>query len=201
MNIDKDLCDLWQRQQPPQTLARDLYARVRRHRRARFLRRAVEVALTVAALGLFVWSIRSGSSSPRLWLLMPYFSVFLMVSWTYILRQQAGERTAASESAAVYATVRQLQIRASLSDLVFAERSAIALLIYALAASIGAFLLMDADWRSAVSVLLLYSMVWYVGTRWLVGRKRRGLHREYRAISRIRSDLSLARKRFRGGSY
>jgi len=185
MDTDEHLRELWQRQQPPQDAVRGLLGRVAHHRRAVIARRALEVILTLAAIGWFAWSTWTGDLSPSHWLLMPFFSVFLIVAWTVVLRQRLGAQAAVSESAAIYAKVRQLQLRDSLRSLMLAQRSAIALLVYATAALIGAFLFGDAAWRSAASVLLAYSTLWYLGTRWLVRRKRRVLWREYRAMSRI----------------
>ena len=185
MDTDEHLRALWQRQQPPQAVVRDLLGRVTRHRRAVFTRRALEVMLTLAAVAWFAWSTWTGDLSPRHWLLMPFFSVFLIVAWTVVLRQRLGAQAAVSESVAIYAKVRQLQLRDSLRNLTLAQRSAIALLGYATAALIGAWLFGDAAWRNAASVLLAYSALWYLGTRWLVRRKRRVVRREYRAMSRI----------------
>lgn len=185
MDTDEHLRELWQRHQPPQAVVHDLLGRVTRHRRAVIARRALEVMLTLAAAGLFAWSTWTGDLSPSQWLLIPFFSVFLIVSWAIVLQQRLGAKAAVSERAAIYAKARQLQLRHSLRNLTLAERSAIALLVYATAALVGAFLFGDAAWRSAASGLLAYSALWYLGTRWLVRRKRRTLWREYRAMRRI----------------
>lgn len=185
MDTDERLRALWQRQQPPPALVHDLAGRVARHRRAVMARRALEVLLTVAAVVVFARPLWTGDVSPEHWLLMPFFAVFLIASWTVILRQHLGAPLAASESAAVYARLRQLQLRDSLRNLRLAERSAIALLVYATAAFVGAFWFDAAAWRSAAITLLAYSALWYLGTRWLVTRKRRAMWREYRAVRRI----------------
>ncbi len=185
MDTDERLRALWQRQQPPPMAVHDLVGRVARHRRAVLARRALEVLLTLAAVAVFAWPLWTGDVSPKHWLLMPFFAVFLVVSWTVILRQRSTAPLAASESASVYARLRQLQLRDALRNLLLAERSAIALLAYAAVAFAGSWLLDDAAWRGAAGILLAYSALWYVGTRWLVTRKRRAMLREYRAVSRM----------------
>lgn len=185
MDTDERLRALWQQQQPPPAAFHDLAGRITRHRLAAMAYRALEVLLTLAAVGLFAWPLWTGEVSPRHWLLMPFFAVFLIVSWTVILRQRSRAQLAASESAAVYARLRLLQLRDSLRNLLLAERSAIALLVYAAAALVGAFWSDAAAWRSAAITLLAYSALWYLGTRWLVTRKRRAMWREYRAVRRM----------------
>ncbi len=184
MDVDERLRTLWQQQQPPPAVLHDLAARVTRQRPAVTAGRAPEVLLTLAAVGVFVWPLWTGDMSPEHWLLMPFFAVFLVVSWTVLLRQRPGAPLVASESAAVYARLRQLQLRDSLRNLLLAERSAIALLVYAVAAFAGAFWLGDA-WHNAAATLLAYSGLWYLGTRWLTRRKRRAMLREYRALRRM----------------
>lgn len=184
MDTDERLRKLWQQQQPPSEALHDLTVRVARHQRAVIMRRALEVLLTLAVVGVFAWPLWTGNVSPSHWLLMPFFAVFLVASWALILWQRPGAASAASESAAVYARLRQLQLRDALRNLWLAERGAIALLAYAAAAFAAAFWLGDA-WHNAAATLLAYSGLWYLGTRWLAKGKRRAMVREYRALRRM----------------
>lgn len=185
MDIDEPLRELWQRQQPPQADAHYLFERVRRQRRAVIVRRTVEVALTLMAVAVLGWPMWNGNLEPAHWLLIPFFSVFLIVIWTILLKQQLGRKPAVSESAAVFARQRKRQLLDSLKNLSLAERGALALFIYAAVAFAGGYLLGDSAWKFATSFLLAYSGCWYFATRWLVPRKRRALWREYRAVRRM----------------
>jgi hypothetical protein len=185
MDIDESLREVWQRQQPSQSLSHQLFDSVKRHRRAVIVQRAVEVLLTLAAVAVLGWPIWTGNLAPVHWLLIPFFTVFLVVSWTLVLRQRRSANLAVSENVAAFAKQRQLQLQDSMKDLKFTQLSAIALLVYAAVAFLGAHWLGDADWQFSANVLLVYSTCCYFLTRVLVRRKRRRVWREYRAVRRI----------------
>ena len=185
MDIDESLREVWQRQQPSQMLSHQLFDSVKRHRRAVILQRVVEVLMTLAAVAVLGWPLWTGNLAPVHWLLIPFFTVFLIVSWTLVLRQRRSANLEVSENVAAFAKQRKLQLLDSLKDLKFSQISAIALLIYAAVAFLGAHWLGGADWQFSANFLLLYSTGCYLGTRPLVRRKRRRLWREYRAVRRI----------------
>lgn len=185
MNIDdRDFSALWQQQQPPADLARTIQARIHRHRRAAAVRLLVEVALTVAGATLLLWPGGDGSLSPNQWLLIPFFAVFLIVSWTLVIGQRLDGRIAVSEPVAVYSRVRLLQLRGTLRNLRFASRSAIALGAYAFLALTGSHVLGAEAWIDASMRLVAWTLIWGAGTWVLVTRRRRMALREYRAVRR-----------------
>ena len=66
MDINDDaLRALWHRQQPPSALADEMARRIQRHRRAEKVRRAVEIALTIAGIALLAWPVADGRLSPK----------------------------------------------------------------------------------------------------------------------------------------
>ena len=96
MDINDDaLRALWQRQQPPSGLADVMARKIQRHRRVEKVRRVIEVALTVAGVALLTSPVADGRLSPGQWLLIPFFSVFLVASWSILLRQQTEQPLAA----------------------------------------------------------------------------------------------------------
>lgn len=185
MDNDEALRELWQRQKPSRALTDGLFNRVKRHRRALMAQRGLEVAMTLAAVAVLGWPVWTGDAAPVHWLLIPFFSVFLIVSWTVALSQGLGANPALSENAATFANQRKQQVLRALKNLKLTERSVIALLVYAAAALIGGLLLGDSSWKYSASFLLAYSAACYFFARWLVGRKRRAYWREYRALRRI----------------
>lgn len=186
MDINDDaLRALWQRQQPPSGLADAMARKVQRHRRVEKMQRVIEVALTVAGVALLTWPVVDGTLSPGHWLLIPFFSVFLVASWTTLLRQQADQRIAAREPVSVYASIRKLQLRNRLRNLKLASVSALALSGYALITLIACYLAGTAEWQHAALRLVAWAIVWMAGTWWLVRRQRRAIRREYRRIARL----------------
>jgi len=185
MDIDKSLREVWQRQQPSPSLSHQLFDSVRRHRRAVIAKRAVEVLMTLAAVAVLGWPLWTGNLAPVHWLLIPFFSVFLIVSWTLVFRQRRGAYLAVSENVAAFAKQRQSQLLDSLKDLKFTELGVIALLVYSAVAFVAALWLGSAAWKISATVLLVYSTFCFFITRLLVRRKRRNLWREYRAVRRI----------------
>lgn len=188
MNIDKqDLGSLWQQQQPPTNLARTLTSRIRRHRRAAALRLGVEVVLSLIGVALLVWPGSDGSPSPAQWLLIPFFAVFLVVSWTLILQQGSDRQFAASEPVAVYARLRLQQLRGTLRNLRIAAGSAMALGAYGLLVLIGTYAIGAEAWLDAAIRLVAWTSLWGAGKWVLVTRRRRATLREYRAVRRAAS--------------
>ncbi len=189
MKIDKqDLSALWQQQKPPTNLAPSLTARIHRHRRAAAVRLVVEVALSVIGAALLLWPGSDGSLSPAQWLLIPFFAVFLAVSWTLILQQRSDRKFAASEPVSVYAPLRLQQLRGTLRNLKIASGSAIALGVYGLLVLMGAYLIGNEAWLDAAIRLVAWTSLWGAGTWVLVTRRRRISLREYRAVRRVASN-------------
>lgn len=186
MDIDDEaLRALWQRQQPPSGLADEMARKVQRHRRVETLRRAVEIALTVAGIVLLTWPVADGRLSPGQWLLIPFFSVFLVVSWTVLLRQRTDQRVAAHQPVSVYVCIRKLQLRSRLRHLKLASASALALAGYAIVSVIACYLIGTAEWQDAALRLAAWAIAWTVGTGWLVGRQRAAIRQEYRRMARL----------------
>lgn len=185
MNIDLDLQTLWQGQQPPSALAPRLFARITRQRQRMQLWRLLEILLSVGVVLWFGHALWVGAFTPRHWLLLPFFAVFLVVNWWVLLRQQPAARPALAASTAVYAAVRQQQLRQSLLQLKLASLSAQGLLAYALLALIGSAAWGEADWLKPALALGLYALGWFAATRWLVASRRRRALREYRALRRL----------------
>ena len=186
MNIDDDaLRALWQRQQPPPQLADELTARIVRHRRAEKVRRTLEVALTLAGVALLTWPAADGRLTAVQWLLIPFFSVFLVVGWAVVLRPTPEQQLAASEPVSVYARIRKVQLRDRLRHLKLAAVSAFALLGYAAASLAFSYVLGTTEWREAAVRLAAWAAVWTIGSWWLVRRKRAAVLSEYRCMTRI----------------
>lgn len=189
MDINDDaLRALWQRQQPPSDLADVMAWKIQRHRRVEKLRRVIEIALTVAGALLLTWPMADGRLSPGQWLLIPFFSVFLVASWSVLLRQRADQRVAAQEPVSVYASIRKLQLRNRLRHLKLASVSALAMSGYALISVIACYLVGTAEWQDAALRLAAWAIVWMVGTWWLVSRQRAAIRREYRRLARLEAD-------------
>lgn len=186
MDINDDaLRALWRRQQPPSDFADEMARRIQRHRRAEKLRRAVEIALTIAGIALLAWPVADGRLSPGQWLLIPFFSVFLVASWTVLLRQRADQRVAAHEPVSVYASIRKLQLRNRLRHLKLASIAALALAGYAIISVITCYLVGAPEWQDAALRLAAWAIVWTVGTWWWVRRQRAAIRQEYRRIARL----------------
>lgn len=186
MDIDDNaLRTLWQRQQPPPGLADEMARKVLRHRRTEKVRRGVEIALTVVGIALLTWPAADGTLSPGQWLLLPFFSVFLIAVWTVLMRQRGDQRVAAHEPVSVYASIRKLQLRNRLRHLKLAGVAAIALVGYATVSVITCHLVGSAEWQDAALRLAAWAFVWAIGTWWLVRRQHAAIRQEYRRIARL----------------
>jgi hypothetical protein len=185
MDADERLRALWQGQRLPAVPTAQLLAGVQRHRRRLLVQRVCEATLSLAAVGWFVHAFLSRQFAAVEWLLLPYFSVFLVVAWSFNLRH-AQSPGAATESARVYAGLRLVQLRNRLRELQLARRSAQWLLGYALATLIAALLWGTPDWRTATLSLALTAVFWLIGCEWVVRHGRRRCRREYRALRRLR---------------
>lgn len=185
MDIDKELRSLWQSQSIPAVSIDELAARVRRHRRRLVLWRAGEAALTLFAVVALGKPLVDGEMTPVHWLLLPFFTVFLVVVWSVQLRRTERVPTTVSESVAVFARSRASQLRGSMRSLALTERSAWALLIYAAVAGSMAMLLGGGEWRIAGVWLLAWSALWCAGSRWWCARSRPRILAEYRRMRRL----------------
>ncbi|MFT4247326.1 MAG: hypothetical protein QM581_04690 [Pseudomonas sp.] len=184
MNFDELLKNAWQGETRP-ALQQDLTRRVRRKQRRQHLQRAVELALTLAAVLVCGQALASGRVAPSQWLLMPFFVVFLPIVWAIVLRAPRPHAKDLSERVSTYARLRLAQLRTSLRDLWLARTAAWALLGYAAAANAGAWLLAGTPWRSAGLFLLVFAFAWLGATTWLSRTLRRHWLREYRAVRRL----------------
>ncbi len=188
MEIEEQLRTAWNAESGGQADLAGLTARVRRQQRRMMLRRALEVALTVAAIALFAHALASQSMGPEHWLLLPFFAVFLPTVWLLTLRGPRRDADAATAPTNVYARIRLSQLKISLRDLWLARRAAQGLLVYALLGCLGAWMFGDAQWHAAAQWLLVYALAW-LGASLLVthllGRRTR---REYRNLSGLLED-------------
>ncbi|OGT59500.1 MAG: hypothetical protein A3E01_01590 [Gammaproteobacteria bacterium RIFCSPHIGHO2_12_FULL_63_22] len=185
MKFDELLKEAWLAESRPPSPPQDLTRRARRQQYGHRLQRAAEVALTLVAVLLFGQALVSERIDPSHWLLMPFFVVFLPIAWAIVLRAPRRHLRDASERASTYARLRLSQLRTGLRDLWLARATAWALLAYALAANVVAWLLAGPDWHNAGLFLLASAVVWFGATLWLSGRLRRQWLREYRAVRRL----------------
>lgn len=182
---DESLRALWQRQQPPAELVRDVAASVVRHRRYDRARLALEIALTAAGITLLTWPAADGTLSPAQWLLIPFFAVFLVISWAVVLRQRPDQQAAASEAVSVYARIRKLQLRQRLRHLKLAAVSGYVLFAYAGASLALSYLIGTTQWQQAGIRVFVWATVWAIGTWWFVGPRRLMILSEYRRMARL----------------
>ena len=186
MDINDDaLRMLWQRQQPPSGLANDMARKVQRHHHVERVRRIMEIALTVVGITLLTWPMADGQLTPGQWLLIPFFSVFLIAIWTALLRQRTDQRIVAHEPTSVYAAIRKLQLRSKLRHLQLARVSALALSGYAFVSLIVCYVFATAQWQDAALRLTAWSFAWMTGTWWLVRAQRKTIRQEYRRVARL----------------
>lgn len=186
MDINEDaLRALWQRQQPPSDLADAMARKVRRHHRREKLRCALDVAVTIGGIALLAWPVADGRLSPGQWLLIPFFSVFLITSWSILLRQRHDQQVAAHQPVSVYVSIRKVQLRNRLRHLKLARVASLALCGYALVSVVTCYLVATADWQQAALWLAVWAVVWALGTWWLVKKQWRETHQQYRQIARL----------------
>ena len=185
MDFDDLLKDAWRAETRRPAPTPDLTRRVRRQQHRHRLQRAAEVALTLAAVVVFGRALASGRIDPSHWLLMPFFVVFLPLAWTFVLRAPRRHGRDASEQVSTYANLRLSQLRTGLRDLWLARATAWALIPYAVAANLGAWLLAGSEWRNAGLLLLASAVAWLGTTRWLSHTLRGRWLREYRSVRRL----------------
>lgn len=184
MRIDDRLKAIWQSQIPDREDMQRITTAVRRHQRNRLALRALETALTLAAVGWFAQALLSRAMRPSEILLLPFLAIFLPFAWAAALQQRRLWSRALLETPAQYLRLRLLQVRLSLQHLRHATVSAHVLVGYSLTAWLAVRLIDARDWRPAADFLLAVALVWWCGT-WLlsrhIGRKRR---RELRHLLR-----------------
>ncbi|MFZ5656288.1 MAG: hypothetical protein ACOY37_04395 [Pseudomonadota bacterium] len=186
MDIDEQaLQALWQRQQPPPRLAADLARRVDQHRRRAKVHRAAEAVITAAGAALLIWPGDDGSLSPSQWLLIPFFAVFVTVSWMVILGRKRRLLAAAHEPVSRYAQARKAQLRDGMRHLKLATAASLVLLAYATAALLVSQAAGAGDWRDAAASVVAWAGVWTVGTFLLARAKGNAIRKEYRQIGRL----------------
>lgn len=186
MDIDeKALQALWQRQQPPPPLAAKLANRVDRHRRLAKIHRAAEAVITVAGAALLIWPGGDGNLSPSQWLLIPFFAVFVTVSWLVILGRKRRLSAAAHEPVSLYAQARKAQLRDSRRHLKLAVAGSFVLLAYSTAALVFSLAAGADEWRDAAAGAAAWAALWTAGSFLLVRAKGKALRREYRQVGRL----------------
>jgi len=182
MNLEDQLHRAWQAETGGRPDLAGLTARVRRQQRRRLLQRVVEAMLTVAAVAVFAHALIGQSMAPAHWLLLPFFAVFLPTAWLLALRGPRPDAETAIAPTEVYARIRLAQLKTSLRDLRLARHAAQGLIVYALLAGLGAWVLGDAPWRTAALWLLIYAVAWLAATRLLTHRLGRRRHDEIRNL-------------------
>lgn len=185
MDTDERLRALWQGQRLPAVPAAQLLARVQRHHHRLRLQRVLEAVISLTAVAWFSATFLSRPFAPVEWLLLPYFSVFLVVAWSFNLRH-APRHQALAENTKVYASLRLAQLRARLRELQLVRRSAQWLLGYALAALLFALFLGSSDWHRATLSLAATAVFWLLGCELIVRHWGLRCRREYRALLRLR---------------
>lgn len=186
MEIDEHaLRDIWQRQQPPPLLAHELAGRVERHRRRARIHRAADVAVTVAGIALLVWPGADGRLSPSQWLLIPFFAVFVAVSWPIVLGRKRRLLAAALEPVSIYAQVRKAQLRDSSRHLKLAVGASVALLLYSAVALLVSLAAGADAWRDAAVGVAVWAAAWTAGTSVLARARARAIRWEYRRVGRL----------------
>ena len=144
--------------------------------------RLLEVALTVFAVVVFVPPLIAGSASAAHWLLLPYFAAFLPWVWWRTLRDVDQRLIICSEPSNDYVRLRLRQIDAAVTRLGLYRRVALALLAYACAVLTTALVLLDAEWHRASLSLMIWAVMWWLGTRTITHKRRRDLHAEREGI-------------------
>ena len=185
MDADERLRALWQGQRLPAVPAAQLLARVQRHQRRLRLQRVLEAAISLIAVAWFIAIFLHRPFAPVEWLLLPYFSTFLVVAWSFNLRHRP-RRQAVAENTQVYAGLRLAQLRARLRELQLVRRSAQWLLGYALAALLLALFRGTPDWHRATLSLAVTAVFWLLGCELIARHWSRRCRREYRALRRLR---------------
>lgn len=185
MDADDRLRALWLGQSLPALEPAQLLAQVRRYQWRLRLKRALELAITLAALLWFALVPLWRAYTPVEWLQLPFFGVFLPVVWSINLRRRHTWQLA-SESSRVYAGLRLVQLRDSLRELRLADGGALALLTYAVAVQTLTALRGHDAWFDAATALVVASLLWTLVGRLYVNAARARCHREYRNLRRLR---------------
>lgn len=185
MSLDEQLARTWAGVTRPSVPVEVLRARIKAQRRRWILHRGGEVLLTLAVLVVFGLALRDDGMTPRHWLLLPFYAVFLPVAWTLILRTPRSPAADSNENVHTYARLRLAQLRASLRELEIARRAALALLLYAVLAASAAWWLGSADWRQDAGWMLACAATWLLASELVIRRRRRRRLREYRAMRRL----------------
>lgn len=185
MDADDRLRALWQGQSLPVLAPTQLLAQMRRYQWRLRLRRALELAITLAALLWFALVPLWRAYTPLEWLQLPFFSVFLPVVWSINLRRRHNWPLA-NENSRVYAGLRLAQLRNSLRELRLADSGALALLIYAVAVQTLTALRGRDAWFDAATTLVVAALLWALASRLYVKAVRARCHREYRNLRRLR---------------
>lgn len=184
MDIDDHaLRALWQRQKPPSHLAREIAAKVERHRRRAGYQRAAEAAVTLAGVTLLVWPGNDGRWSPSQWLLVPFFAVFVAVGWTVVLGSVRRRTAAVDEPVSRYADARKAQLRDAIRHMRLAVTASAALLAYSTVALLAALWAGADAWREAATGAVAWAALWTAGTSLFARARRDAIRREYRQLA------------------
>lgn len=193
MLSDDQLRAAFQAQRPERQQIVDIRARVRAQTWKRRIQRPLEAALSLFALAVFALSLSRGQGGPQLWVLLPFFAVFIPMIWWLVLRPARDKACYASGAVQDYARLRLNQLRENLREAWLARQATRALLLYSVIVVLLTGWLGAAEWRLAGATLLIWSLLWALGC-WAVLRWYRPRQlREYRALRRLlpRSDQAM----------
>lgn len=185
MDAEDRLLRLWQAQPLPDIAPAQLLAQLRRHQRRLWFKRLFEATLTVAAVAVFAVVPLLRPYTPVEWLLLPFFSVFLVVIWSINLRRRHRWQLAAA-STRVYAGLRLAQLRDTLRELRLTRKATMALMLYAFAAQAVAGLGGHLAWFEAATALLIGALLAEFAGQLYTHWARRRCYREYRNLRRLR---------------
>lgn len=185
MDADDRLRQLWQTQPLPDIAPAQLLVQLRRHQRRLWLKRLFEAVLTAITATVFTVVPLLRPYTPAEWLLLPFFSVFLVVIWSINLRRRHRWQLAAA-STRVYAGLRLAQLRDSLRELRLTHQTTMALILYALAAQAITSLQGRTPWFEAATALLAGALLAGLAGQFYTNWARRRCYREYRNLRRLR---------------
>jgi Ca2+/Na+ antiporter len=185
MDLDERLRDAWQASVPDSSTLATIVERVHAHRRWQRWQRAIEVCLTLLAVLVFAVALVRDDTPPMIWLLLPFYALYLPVVWLVILRAPSARAVDPAERVSAHARLRIAQIRVRLRDLWLARRVAWALMAYAVIMLAVALSNGPGPWRDGATALVACALLWLSATYWISRRPRRQARHEYRRMRRL----------------
>ena len=178
----EDWMQTWQSSYVDRVDSEVLLARVTRVRRRRVLLRTLELVMTLVAFVVLLPPVVQGQAAPEHWLLLPFFAVFLPWVWWHALNEHKDRQCIAVEAGSDYVRLRAGQIDIALKQIRLFSLAAHGLLVYAVIALVVLALASTLVWQRAATVLVLWALLWWLGTHFLVGIRRRRLITERRRL-------------------